>query len=179
MRTILIAILLLLPLITKEGGSNSDGVFNDYLYSGFNQFKSIMSFRESSNNPKSEARKYYRGLYHIGKSAAKDIKVPFDSLFIPKWSDTALIRYMKYNWKLLSDCQHYVGDTITGIVITKAGMLAGAHLKGHVYVRSFLRSGGRITLTNRRGKKLNGKDLNGVSVREYMILMQDVIIIKY
>lgn len=166
-RTILI-LFLLLPLITKEGGVRYD-VFYNFNTIGLNQFKSILAFKESSNNPLAVGRNHYRGLYSFGISAAKDVNVSYDSLFIPKWSDTALVRYMRLNWKYLKGYHHYEGRTINNIKVTKAGMLAGAHLKGHIWVKKWLKSNGRI----------NGKDLNGTSVKDYVKLMENVELINY
>lgn len=167
MRIRLIIVFLLLPFITKEGGISRP--WSDP-YKGFEDFKRIIALKESMNNPKAiSPNKYYRGLYQFGKSACKDIKVSYDSLFSPKWSDTALVRYMKYNWKLLKDYHRFIGDTISGIKVTKAGLLAAAHLKGHIWVKRWLKSNGKI----------NGKDLNGVSIKDYVKLMENVELIKY
>jgi len=170
MKTLTI-ILLLLPLTTRERDSNRiQYEWNWYFYHGFWEFKSILAQKESFNNPNITSKNgYYRGLYQFGKSACKDIKVDYDSLFIPRCSDTALVRYMKYNYVLLKDYQKYIGDTISGVNITMAGLLAAAHLKGHIWVKRWIKSNGEI----------NSKDLNGTSVRDYMKLMENVELIKY
>ena len=166
----LVIILILLPIATKEMDVSRDNRFDSYLYAGLGRFKAIMAFRESSNNPDTTSSNgHYRGLYQFGISASKDVDVHYDSLFIPRWSDTALVRYMRLNWKRLGIYQKYVGDTISGIVVTKAGLLAASHLKGCAWVKEWLRTNGET----------NASDLNGTTIKDYMKLMEKVELIKY
>ena len=162
MRFVTLLLLLCLPYRSNEGiiiKPNRD-VPIDYV----NVFKQRLSFVESSNNPDTVGLNHYRGLYQIGRQAANDVYVPYDSLFSIQWSDTALIRLMRKNWLYLKNYHTYVNDTINGIRITKAGMLAGAHLKGHVYVALYLKTNGMV----------NGADANGVKVEQYIKMMSDI-----
>ena len=84
-------------------------------------------------------------------------------------SDIALERFTGNNWYLLRDYHHYQGKIINGIKITKAGMLAGAHLKGWSFVRLFLISNGLI----------DGRDSNGVPVSSYIRKFQDINLTTY
>lgn len=173
MRKFVCIALVLLPLITKENVIDrkriDDSIERERLYEGLNQFKRLLGLAESNHNPKAIGRNYYLGTYQIGKEAAKDVSVPYDSLLIQKWNDTAVVRYMRVNWKYLESYHRFEGHIIRGVKITKAGMLAGAHLKGHLWVKKYLDSNGAI----------NGKDPNGKSVEDYIKLMQNVNLIKF
>lgn len=168
-RVILVILATFLTLPAQEGIGIGEDI-DKILFEGLNTFKLRLSFKESSGNPLSESESgYYRGLYHFGKSAAADVGVSYDSLFISRWSDTALVRYMRINKSYLKGYTEYIGDTISGVKVTEAGILAAAHLKGHVWVKRWLKSGGRV----------NGKDALGTSVRDYMAIMEDVKLMKY
>lgn len=185
MRKAMIILFLLLPLITKEGGVKStEDPFDEYLYKGLKEFKNILGYAESNHNPKAVGRNYYKGTYQIGIEAAKDVNVPYDSLLIPRCNDTAVVRYMRKNWSYLGSCiyfdkkgnkrftknyQPFVGSIINGIKITKAGLLAAAHLKGHLSVKVYLDTNGQT----------NPTDPNGKSVEDYIRMMQNVNLIKY
>ena len=184
---LLVLIFIYFPFSASESIVLNDkhgDVFNSYLYQGLNQYKHILSYRESSNNPKAIGRNYYKGLYSIGKSTAKDIGVCYDSLFIPSYSDESLVKLMRYNDRLLKSCRYidkkgntritldyylYVNKTIKGIKVTKAGLLAGCHLKGHIWVKIWLKSNGEI----------DAKDANGVKVSSYIKMMENVELIKF
>lgn len=142
---------------------------NDYLYKGLNEYKTILAQMESNHDDNAIGLNYYKGKYQIGKQAAKDINVPYDSLFIPYWSDTAVVRLMRVNWNYLEGYQKRVGSTIKGVKVTQAGLLAGCHLKGHIWVKMWLKSNGEI----------DGQDANGVPVSFYIRMMENVNLIKY
>jgi hypothetical protein len=58
----------------------------------------------------------------------------------------------------LTDYMGYIGKTINGTMITKSGILAGAHLGGAMAVKLYLSSGGII----------NNQDLFGTTIRDYI-----------
>lgn len=70
----------------------------------------------------------------------------------------ALESLIKANLCLIGDYEQYIGDTIRGVVITKSGIIAAAHLGGYRSVQRFLASHGKI----------NKKDVLGTSVYNYM-----------
>lgn len=142
---------------------------NDYLYKGLNEYRTILYFKESGNNPLAFGLFYYKGKGQIGRQAALDVNVHYDSLHIESWNDTATVRLMRKNWEYLKDYHNCVGCTLRGIKITKAGMLAGAHLRGHAAVAKWIRSDGDSVLV----------DGNGVKVTEYIRMMENVNLIKY
>jgi hypothetical protein len=67
--------------------------------------------------------------------------------------------YIKSNQLELQDCiDAYEGKTINGVLITRSGILAGAHLGGPTGVRLYLVSNGAI----------NRQDMNGTSIQDYI-----------
>jgi len=65
---------------------------------------------------------------------------------------------IKVNLVLMKDYEHFIGDTIKGVPITKSGMIAAAHLGGARSVKLFLTSDGR----------LDKEDVLGTAVSNYM-----------
>lgn len=65
---------------------------------------------------------------------------------------------IKVNMVLLKDYEHYIGDTIKGVVVSKSGLIAASHLGGARSVKVFLASNGRV----------NKKDVLGTSVFDYL-----------
>jgi hypothetical protein len=70
----------------------------------------------------------------------------------------ALKTLIRVNLLHLSDYEHFIGDSINGIVITKSGMIAASHLGGAGSVQKFLNSNGRM----------NSKDVLGTSIYDYL-----------
>jgi hypothetical protein len=70
----------------------------------------------------------------------------------------ALKTLIQVNLTLLMDYEHFIGDTIKGVVITKSGMIAASHLGGAGSLQNFLDSDGRI----------NKKDIFGTSIYDYL-----------
>jgi hypothetical protein len=70
----------------------------------------------------------------------------------------ALKELIKINLNYLKDYEHYIGDTIKGVVITKSGMIAASHLGGAGTLAEFLNSNGKI----------NRKDIFGTSIYDYI-----------
>lgn len=164
MRTFILTLLILILINYNTNYSAEYHPPHFEPYNGLKIWKERIFLLESNNNHLAVGLNHYRGLAQIGRQAAMDANVHYDSLFIPRWNDTATVRLARNNWRYLSDCIGYINDTINGIKITKAGILAAAHLKGHSYVRAYLKTKGRI----------NGKDANGVSVEDRLRVMQDI-----
>jgi hypothetical protein len=87
-----------------------------------------------------------------GKFNSDSLLFPLDLQF------KVLLTLFKINESLLSDYMNYVGDTIGGVLITKSGMLAAAHLGGAGSVQMYLLSNGRI----------NNHDINNTSIKNYL-----------
>jgi hypothetical protein len=70
----------------------------------------------------------------------------------------ALKELIKLNLNYLRNYEHFIGDTIKGVVITKSGMIAASHLGGAGTLIEFLNSNGKV----------NRKDIFGTSIYDYM-----------
>lgn len=135
--------------------------------SEFNRFVNDLGRRESGNNWLSvncigcfgewqfaESTVHYLGYKHVTlKKFKKDPEV-----FPPELQRKVLESLIKVNLVLLKAYEDYVGDTIAGVKITKAGMIAAAHLGGARSVKLFLTSDGN----------LDKADIFGTRVSNYM-----------
>jgi hypothetical protein len=137
------------------------------------EFLKILSQRESSGiwDTVGGANDAYIGLYQIGPTALEDIDMDSitvkkfkknPNIFTPKKQKEAVLKVMANNAKYLKDYMKYDGKKIHGVVISKAGMLAGAHLVGYKAVKRFIDTG-----------KIS-EDGFGTKVTEYFALMEDV-----
>jgi hypothetical protein len=140
---------------------------NKHHESEFSRFINDLGYRESGNNWKSvnfigcfgewqfaESTIHYLGYKHVTlKKFKKD-----PDIFPREVQRKALESLIKVNLVLLKDYEHYIGDTINDVIITKSGMIAASHLGGARSVKLFLASDGRI----------NRKDALGTSVGNYM-----------
>lgn len=79
-------------------------------------------------------------------------------IFPPEMQLRLLEELIKANEHTLRNYMSYIGTEINGIVITKAGLIAGAHLGGAGGVIKYLRSEGRS----------NPKDMNNTSIQDYI-----------
>jgi hypothetical protein len=70
----------------------------------------------------------------------------------------ALKTLIKVNLTFLMDYEHFIGDTINGVVVTKSGMIAASHLGGAGSLQKFLDSNGMI----------NKRDILGTSIYDYL-----------
>jgi hypothetical protein len=79
-------------------------------------------------------------------------------IFPPELQRKVLESLIKVNLVLLKDYDHFIGDTIDGVKITKSGLIAASHLGGAQSVKLFLESNGRI----------DKQDVFGTSVFDYI-----------
>ena len=79
------------------------------------------------------------------------------NIFPPQMQEQALRDLIQYNQSQLKKFVSYIGQVIDGTKVTKAGLLAAAHLAGVGGVEKFL-----------TGSHLNVKDMNGSSVQKYL-----------
>ena len=84
-------------------------------------------------------------------------------IFPPELQRKVLESLIKVNLVLLKDYEHYIGDTIDGVKITKSGLIAASHLGGAQSVKLFLASKGRI----------DKEDVLGTSVFDYIRRFHD------
>ena len=125
------------------------------------KFLHDLGFRESSNNYKIVNQYGYLGKYQFGRKTLNSIGMENISnrkfLSSPELQEEAMQRLMISNYKSLRRyINKYEGKIVHGILITKSGILAAAHLGGAGNVRKWFR----------RGEVF--KDANGTKITSYM-----------
>ena len=75
----------------------------------------------------------------------------------------ALKGLINANLGYLRNYEHFIGDTIKDVVVTKSGMIAASHLGGAGSLMKFLNSKGRI----------NKQDVYGTSIYDYLKTFSD------
>lgn len=136
--------------------------------SEYSDYLAALSARESGNNPGSVNRYGFLGSYQMGESALIDAgyyqkdHTPDTNDWTGTWTGKngihskadflanaavqtqAIKDYNIKQWGYISNLglDHYVGQTVAGIVMTESGLLAGAHLVGVGGLKSFLQSNG-------------------------------------
>jgi len=132
-----------------------------------NSFLKELSFKESSGNWKSINEYGYIGLYQFGKIALIDIDythidvIKFKEnpdIFPVSEQNKAIIKLLKKNSHYLRKYIKYHGEIINGVKITISGMLASSHLIGVKSTKKFLKSNGKIDIS----------DNNGIKCSDYM-----------
>ena len=148
---------------------------------GYNlsEYKRVIGKRESRGNYKAKNTLGYLGKYQLGKSALIDIGyinkkgrwlgkfgVTTERIFLNsnKVQELAMDEYTYNNMKYLrrKGTLKYVGTKFKGILITKAGLLASAHLIGAGDTNRMLRTGRII------------RDAYGTLATEYLRIAQNI-----
>jgi hypothetical protein len=133
----------------------------------FFRFINDLGYRESGNNWLSVNQIGCFGEWQFAESTLRYLgfrkitlrKFKADPFIFPRDVQIgALKALIRVNLIYLKDYEHYIGHSIKGIVITKSGMIAAAHLGGAGSLMKFLDSNGRK----------NAKDLFGTSVCDYL-----------
>lgn len=138
-----------------------------YHESEFSRFINDLGYRESKNNWVCVNRIGCFGEWQFAESTLrylgfrkitlKGFKAnPF--IFPRELQAEALKALIRVNLIYLKDYEHFKGNSIKGILVTKSGMIAASHLGGAGSLKKFLDSGGRI----------NKKDAFGTSISEYL-----------
>lgn len=123
----------------------------------------------------------FMGAYQFGPSALKHLGL--DSITLEKFrkdpnvfpdslQDWAVIKFAEENQRMIStkiNLNNYIGKKINGVVVTKGGILAAAHLIGWYDCAEYLRTRG----------KFNPKDGNGTTAHQYMKNFQDHHIVAF
>jgi len=135
--------------------------------SEFSRFIKDLGFSESGNNWQSinrigcfgEYQFAEKTLHYLGHKHITVRKFKADpSIFPPDLQLKVLKSLIKVNLVYLRNYEHFVGDTIKGVVVTKSGMIAASHLGGASSLKLFLNSKGRI----------NRQDVLGTSIADYL-----------
>ena len=126
-----------------------------------NKFLEDLGFRESSGNYKIVNQYGYLGKYQFGRKTLNNIGMENISnrefLSNPELQEEAMQRLMLLNYKSLKRyITKYEGTVVHGVLITKSGVLAAAHLGGAGNVRKWFRRG------------IVFKDANGTKITSYM-----------
>lgn len=138
-----------------------------YHESEFERFINDLGFRESGNNWLSINRIGCFGEWQFSESTLRYLgyrkitlrKFRANPEIFPRTMQLKVLRALiRVNRVLLSDYQHFIGDTIQGVRITRSGMIAASHLGGAGSLKKFLDSGGKI----------NRKDVLGTSIYDYL-----------
>jgi hypothetical protein len=133
----------------------------------FSRFINDLGYRESRNNWMSVNCIGCFGEWQFAESTLKYLgfrkitlkKFRADPFIFPRELQTeALKALIRVNLIYLKDYEHYKGESVKGILITKSGLIAASHLGGAGSVKKFLSSGGRV----------NKKDVFGTSVSDYL-----------
>jgi hypothetical protein len=141
-------------------------------------FLQALASAESSNQASTVNQLGYAGLFQMGEMALQDagyyrgdstrgvndwtgswsgrdgINSLNDFLSNPQAQVDAITRYHQIieNYISTQGLRQYIGTTVSGVLITESGMVAGAHLVGMGNLRDWLRSGG--TYVPRDGNKV-------------------------
>ncbi len=133
----------------------------------YSRFIKDLGFSESGNNWQSVNRIGCFGewqfaektLHHLGHKNITVRKFKADPMiFPPELQLKALKSLIKMNMVYLRNYDHFIGDTIRGVVITRSGMIAACHLGGPTSLKLFLNSNGRI----------NRQDAFGTTMADYL-----------
>jgi hypothetical protein len=140
--------------------------------SEFYRFINDLGRRESGNNWLSVNRIGCFGEWQFAESTLRYLgykkltlrkfrKNPF--IFPRDMQLKALKTLIRVNQVLLTDYEHYIGDSIRGVRITRSGMIAASHLGGAGSLKKFLDSKGKI----------NRNDILGTSIYDYLKIFRD------
>jgi hypothetical protein len=133
----------------------------------FECFVNHLGLRESNNNWKAINTKGYIGEWQFGYSTLKTLgygyitpeKFKDDPNIFPRSLQKQVLRELvDVNIGELVSYEKYIGTTINGVKITRAGLIAAAHLGGMVSVKKFLTSYGVIDF----------KDIYGTKTSDYI-----------
>lgn len=131
---------------------------------GVSDFLKLMGKIEGLGSYQTVSKSGYLGLYQFHPRTLKILGVNVDkSAFLnnPKLQDSVMIVWMKDNARSLKGLiSRHDGTYYNGVYITKAGILAGAHLVG---------PGGVLSFFYPDRYKFKTVDGNGVPVQDYMI----------
>lgn len=135
---------------------------------------------EGSGNYQTNTGNGFYGAYQMGKPALIDagymnrdgswtgkngVNSLEDYLNNPTAQDDAFLSYGEKNLSYLGNWQQYIGQTIGGVQVTRAGLIAGSHLVGAGGMRYWLTSGGDCT---NRGTGSDAVDGNGTCAGTYV-----------
>jgi hypothetical protein len=129
------------------------------------EYLDILGYLESSGRYDIRKGQYW-GKYQLGDLARTDIGLSADFIEFSSnenLQDISAIKYLLVNEKYLGGIlEEYSGKNISGIVLTRESMLAGAHLVGYKNLKIFLQSEGLYI----------PEDGNGTPITKYLEIFQ-------
>jgi len=145
----------------------TESVFTKHHESEFSRFIHDLGYKESGNNWLSVNRIGCFGEWQFEESTLKYLgykKITLKKfkanpeIFPRELQLKALKNLIRVNLIILLDYEHFIGDSIRGVVITKSGIIAASHLGGAGSLQKFLDSDGKI----------NKEDVLGTSIYDYL-----------
>ncbi|MGO4918945.1 hypothetical protein [Maribacter spongiicola] len=146
-----------------------------FLGSQFIGFKEALAFKESQGNYFVTNTFGYLGKYQFGLSTLELVGVYDGNQFLsnPVLQEKVFhINTSRNKWILRKDIKRYVGVRMNGVEVTESGILAAAHLAGAGNVKLYLRSHGRMEITDGYGtsisnymKKFSGYDVSMIEAK--------------
>jgi len=127
---------------------------------------------EGSGNYQTNTGNGFYGAYQMGEDALTDagymdgngnwtgrngVNSLEDYLNNSTAQDDAFLRYGEKNLGYLNGWEQYIGQTIGGVKVTRAGLIAGAHLVGAGGLKYWLTSGGDCTNKGTGSDAVDGK----------------------
>lgn len=142
--------------------------YNKQLYKKeLNKFISHLGFKESQNNWKIVNQHNCIGEWQFSESTLKHLGYGYitadsfktNSSIFPRELQIELLKtHLRLNEESLIKYEKYIGTEINGVLITKSGLLAGAHLGGVGSIKHFIESDGQI----------NNGDAYGTTISDYI-----------
>lgn len=127
---------------------------------GHDAFLNKLGNFESGNDYKKVNRFGYMGRYQFGEQALEQVGLDLSKkefLNSPEVQELAMQRLLEFNDDTLDKfITKYEGKKLHGVLVTRSGVLAAAHLGGPTNVKKWFRSGKDF------------KDGNGTSITKYM-----------
>ena len=127
---------------------------------GHDAFLSKLGNFESGNDYKKVNRYGYMGKYQFGEQALEQVNIEVPKqIFLnsPELQEIAMQRLLEFNDDTLEKyISKYEGKKLHGVLVTRSGVLAAAHLGGPTNVKKWFRSGKVF------------KDGNGTPITKYM-----------
>jgi len=146
-----------------------------FLGSQFVGFKEALAFKESQGNYFITNTFGYLGKYQFGLGTLELVGVYDGNQFLnnPELQEKVFhVNTSRNKWILRKDIKRYVGVYMRGVEVTESGILAAAHLAGPGNVKLYLRSHGRMEITDGYGtsisnymKKFAGYDVSMIKAK--------------
>ncbi len=147
-----------------------------FIGSSYIGFKEALAFKESQGDYFIINTLGYLGKYQFGIGTLQLMGVYNATHFLndPVLQEKVFYTNLARNkWILRRDIERFVGKRIRGVEITESGMLAAAHLAGPGNVKKYLRSWGRVDVSDSYGttiakyiRKFSGYDTSFVAPKK-------------